>query len=127
MAKKNEKNTEKKVDQKKADAVAKAETKAKAKDKKASDKQDRQTKRAKRQQAQMANKNKSKKNEKKGGLREYFKGVKTETKKVVWPTRKELVSYTIVVLFTCAFFGLAIWGIDSGFLAALRAVLGITL
>jgi preprotein translocase subunit SecE len=61
--------------------------------------------------------------EKKSGWREYFRGVKIETKKVVWPTRQELFSYTIVVLFTCAFFGLLIWGVDSGFLAILRKIL----
>ncbi|MDR0518923.1 MAG: preprotein translocase subunit SecE [Clostridiales Family XIII bacterium] len=64
--------------------------------------------------------------EKKGGWGEYFKGVKLETKKVVWPTRQELVSYTIVVLFTCAFFGLMIWGVDTAFLAALKQLIGIT-
>jgi preprotein translocase subunit SecE len=58
------------------------------------------------------------------GWGDYFKGVRLETKKVVWPTRQELVSYTIVVLFTCAFFGLMIWGVDSAFLAALRQLLG---
>jgi preprotein translocase subunit SecE len=62
-----------------------------------------------------------------GGLKEYFKGVKIETKKVVWPTQKELISYTVVVLFTCAFFGLMIWGVDSAFLAALRKLVGISL
>ncbi|MEG1584081.1 MAG: preprotein translocase subunit SecE [Anaerovorax sp.] len=62
----------------------------------------------------------------KGSIKGYFKGVKTETKKVIWPTRKELVSYTGVVILACAAFGLAIWAIDSAFLAALGAVLGIT-
>jgi preprotein translocase subunit SecE len=60
-----------------------------------------------------------------GGLKEYFKGVKIETKKVVWPTRRELISYTVVVLFTCTFFALMIWGVDTAFLAALRKLLGI--
>jgi preprotein translocase subunit SecE len=60
-----------------------------------------------------------------GRIKDYFKGVKVETKKVVWPTRKELISYTIVVLFTCAFFAVLIWGVDSAFLAALRKLLGI--
>ncbi|MDR0357167.1 MAG: preprotein translocase subunit SecE [Clostridiales Family XIII bacterium] len=60
-----------------------------------------------------------------GGFKEYFKGVKIETKKVVWPTRRELISYTVVVLFTCAFFGLMIWGVDSAFLVALRKLVGI--
>ena len=62
----------------------------------------------------------------KGGLKEYFKGVRVETKKVVWPTRKELVSYTVVVIIACAFFGLLIWGVDSAFLTALRRLIGIT-
>mgnify|MGYP000063785842 CR=1 FL=1 len=58
---------------------------------------------------------------KRGSLKDYFKGVKVEMKKVVWPTRKELGSYTVAVLVTCAVFALAFWGIDSGFLAILRA------
>jgi preprotein translocase subunit SecE len=62
---------------------------------------------------------------KKGGLREYLRGVKIETKKVVWPTRQELVSYTITVLIACVFFGLLIWGLDSAFLAGIKEVLSI--
>jgi preprotein translocase subunit SecE len=61
----------------------------------------------------------------KGRMKEYFKGVKIETKKVVWPTRREIVSYTVVVLITCAFFGLLIWGVDSAFLLGLEKLLGI--
>lgn len=57
--------------------------------------------------------------------KEYFKGVKLEMGKVVWPTRKELGSFTAVVIATCAVFALGFWLIDSGVLAALRAVLGI--
>jgi preprotein translocase subunit SecE len=65
--------------------------------------------------------------QKKGpGLREYFKGVKTEIKKVIWPTRKELVSYTVVVVLTCVAFALLFWGFDSGFLALLKAMLNIS-
>ena len=65
--------------------------------------------------------------ERTGGLREYFKGVRIETKKVVWPTRKELVSYTIVVLIACAFFSVFLWGVDSGFLAVIREVFAISM
>ena len=64
---------------------------------------------------------------KKAGLGEYFKGVKLEMKKVVWPTKKEATSYTAVVIVTCAIFALGFWLIDTGVLAALRAVLGVTL
>ncbi|MDR3364402.1 MAG: preprotein translocase subunit SecE [Clostridiales Family XIII bacterium] len=65
--------------------------------------------------------------ERSGGFREYFKGVRIETKKVVWPTRKELVSYTVVVFIACAFFGLFLWGVDSGFLAIIREVFNISM
>lgn len=63
-----------------------------------------------------------KKKKKRGGLREYFKGVKLEMKKVVWPTRKELGSFTAVVLITCAAFAVVFWAVDTGVLAAIKAV-----
>ncbi len=65
------------------------------------------------------------KSRKKGSMKEYFKGVKKELSKVVWPTKKELGTFTAVVLGACAFFALAFWLIDSGVLLALRSVLGI--
>ena len=60
-------------------------------------------------------------------IREYFRGIRTEVKKVVWPTRKELSAYTVVVVLTCSFFALAFWAIDSGVLAMLKGILGITM
>lgn len=69
----------------------------------------------------------SKKAAQKGSVKEYFKGIKLEMSKVVWPTRKELSSFTVVVIATCAVFALGFWLIDTGVLAALKAVLGITL
>ena len=68
------------------------------------------------------NKNKAKQPKEKGRFLEYFKGVRLEMKKVVWPTRKELGSYTAVVLATCIAFALMFWGIDSGVLAAIKAL-----
>ena len=62
---------------------------------------------------------------KRGSIKDYFKGVKLEMKKVVWPTKDEMKHYTVVVLVTCAVFALAFWAIDSGFLAVLKALLGI--
>ena len=47
----------------------------------------------------------AKDSKKRTGFRDYFKGVRTEMKKVVWPTKKELVSYTSVVILTCAVLG----------------------
>ena len=68
------------------------------------------------------NRNRPKRKREKGRIIEYFKGVRLEMKKVVWPTRKELGSFTAVVLATCVAFALLFWGIDSGVLAAIKAV-----
>ena len=64
---------------------------------------------------------------KEGGLIAYLKGVKMELSKVVWPTREELTTDTIVVFACVAFFAVMFWLIDTGFLAALKGILGITL
>ena len=64
---------------------------------------------------------------KKGGLLAYLRGVRQEFSKVVWPTREELVTDTIVVFGCVIFFAVAFWLIDTGFLAALKGILGITL
>ena len=64
---------------------------------------------------------------KRGGFLSYLMGVRQEFRKVVWPTREELTTDTIVVVACVAFFALAFWLIDTGFLAALKGILGITL
>ena len=58
---------------------------------------------------------------------EYLSGVKTEIKKVVWPTKKELGAFTTVVVIACTFFALLFAAVDYSVLAALRVVLGIEL
>ena len=68
------------------------------------------------------NKNKPKEKREKGRMKEYFRGVKLEMKKVVWPTRSELGSYTVVVLAVCAAFALLFWGVDSAVLAGIKAI-----
>lgn len=52
-------------------------------------------------------------------LRDYFKGVAAEMKKVSWPTRKETYKYTLVVIVICAAFALLFWLLDTVFLALL--------
>lgn len=64
---------------------------------------------------------------KRTGILTYLRGVRQEFSKVVWPTREELVTNTIVVFAAVIFFSLAFWLIDTGFLAALKGILGITL
>ena len=68
-----------------------------------------------------------KRSKKKFSFKEYFKSVKVEMKKVVWPTKKETWSYTAVVIATCAVFALGFWLIDTGVLAALKGILNISL
>ena len=75
---------------------------------------------------QAQNKGKSQ-GKKRTGLIAYLKGVRQEFKKVVWPTREELVTDTVVVFACVIFFAVAFWLIDTGFLAALKGILGITL
>ncbi|MBQ1907778.1 MAG: preprotein translocase subunit SecE [Firmicutes bacterium] len=65
--------------------------------------------------------------QKKGRLSEYFKGVRTELKKVVWPTRKETQKYTLIVLVVCAAFALLFWLMDTGILAILEQILNISM
>ena len=60
-------------------------------------------------------------------LKEYFKGIRSEIKKVVWPTRKETYRYTGVVIVTCALFAIFFWILDTSFLNLLQLVLDITL
>ena len=61
------------------------------------------------------------------GMGAYLKGVRKEMGKVVWPTKKELGTYALVVFGMCLAFALGFWLIDMGVLAALRSILGITL
>lgn len=42
----------------------------------------------------------------------YFKGVRSELKKVNWPTKKELTNYTVVVLATTLAMTVVVWGLD---------------
>ncbi len=45
----------------------------------------------------------------------FFKGVKTELKKVTWPTKKELINYETVVITFSLIAALAIWFFDMSF------------
>ncbi len=77
--------------------------------------------------AETAKKSGNKKNQKNESAADFFQGVKHELSKVVWPTRQELISYTIVVIATCAVFAVGFWLMDMGILEVLKQLLGITL
>ncbi|WP_099223727.1 MULTISPECIES: preprotein translocase subunit SecE [Listeria] len=44
----------------------------------------------------------------------FFKNVSSEMRKVTWPTRKELASYTVTVVFTVILFAVFFMVIDFG-------------
>ena len=44
----------------------------------------------------------------------YFRGVKFELKKVLWPNKKELINYTGVVLFISVLTALVVYVLDLG-------------
>ena len=88
---------------------------------------DKLAKQAAQSSAKKQSQNNQKGDKKKGGLLAYLRGVRQEFRKVVWPTREELTTDTIVVIGCVVFFAVAFWLIDTGFLAALKGILGITL
>ena len=54
------------------------------------------------------------------GVSLFLREVKVELKKVTWPTKKQLIAYTVVVFITVA---TLIWVIDSFFSVAFRWLL----
>ena len=56
-------------------------------------------------------------------LREFLTEVRTELKKVTWPSKQEVQTTTIVVVATTIFFGFYLWGLDIAFSRALAVVL----
>jgi preprotein translocase subunit SecE len=55
--------------------------------------------------------------------REFLTEVRSELKKVTWPSRQEVQSTTLVVIATSIFFGFYLWGLDLVFSRILSLVL----
>lgn len=49
------------------------------------------------------------------GARQFLKEVRQELRKVIWPTRKELATYTVVVLVTVVVLTSYVFGLDVVF------------
>ncbi|OCL27851.1 preprotein translocase subunit SecE [Orenia metallireducens] len=58
-----------------------------------------------------------------GKTTKFFREVKAELKKVNWPNRKELVSYTMVVIVTVLLVALFIGGVDFVFANIIRPII----
>lgn len=56
--------------------------------------------------------------------RQFIREVRAELKRVAWPTRQEVIAYTVVVLVTVSFFMLIISGLDFLFTKAVVTLIG---
>lgn len=54
----------------------------------------------------------------------FFKEIRMEMKKVIWPSRQQLINNTLVVLSACLIVGVVIWIADAGLGLLFRAVFG---
>ena len=63
--------------------------------------------------------------DKKGGLKKYFKELRAELKKVVWPTRQQVINNTGVVLVVMSVVGLFLFAVDTGLSYGIRALIGL--
>lgn len=61
---------------------------------------------------------------KKVNVIKFAKEVKNELKKVVWPTKAQLINNTITVLIACAIVAVIIFIADQAFLGLSKAVFG---
>ncbi len=56
----------------------------------------------------------------KGKMQVYFKGVRSELKKVIWPTKSELINYTAVVTVLSAVVSIVVYVLDLGIHGVLK-------
>ena len=56
---------------------------------------------------------------------EFFRQVRAETAKVVWPTRKETVTTALMVVIMTTLLGVFFFGVDSAFSSIVQALLGL--
>ncbi len=56
---------------------------------------------------------------------EFFRQVRAETAKVIWPTRRETLTTALMVVIMTTLLGLFFFGVDSAFSALVRALLGL--
>ncbi len=62
---------------------------------------------------------------KKGGIKKYFRDLKSEIKKVVWPSKEKVVNNTGVVLSVMVVMAIALFGIDALLMAGMNAIISI--
>lgn len=65
---------------------------------------------------------KTKKEKKKGRIKEAWRGFKSETKKIVWPTWKQVLKNTAVVIVVVIVCAIIIGALDYAFSGGIRAL-----
>ena len=63
---------------------------------------------------------KSTKTKKKGRIRSYFSGVRTELRRVQWPSRPELINYSVAAIVMLIIVGVVVYVVDLGFVNLFR-------
>ena len=59
-----------------------------------------------------------------GAIGKFFRDVIAEVKKVVWPSKKQVLNNTAVVFAVCIISGAALFAIDSAFALLMRLLVG---
>lgn len=54
----------------------------------------------------------------------FFKEIRTEMKKVIWPTRQQVINHTLVVFTACLVVGIVVWVADAGLGLLFQAIFG---
>ncbi len=54
---------------------------------------------------------------------QFFKDAREELKKVTWPDREEVTSFTVVVVVALIVFSIFLWLVDTGLMAMIRVVM----
>ena len=62
-----------------------------------------------------------------GRVRRYFRELRSELKKVVWPTPKQVAKNTLVVIACVLVVGVFIWLFDLAFQSGISALIGLDL
>ena len=58
-------------------------------------------------------------------IRGWFSDVKSEMNRVTWPSKSELKNYSVAVIVMLVVFGVAVWLVDTGVVAALVGYSGL--
>ena len=66
---------------------------------------------------------KAKKTQKGNKITKYFRDLRGEWKKLIWPTKSQVINNTSVVLVAMIISGLFIWGMDTAFKAIFDLIL----